>query len=159
MRAHTHTHTHTASTAASPTMHPAPTPGTYRGRSRELLSCCHSSHLGDDGCHIGGTIELDLGQAVLVGLHHTLDSCRGRENKAGPGHPTPSHLQLLPSHSSSSGLKLMAKSWDTWVETVGTSQLSPTCPDPHGSHLLGDVSLCLLGGVPCGKEDKGRERD
>lgn len=31
-------------------------------------------HLLDDGGNVGGTIELQLGEAGLVGLHHTLDT-------------------------------------------------------------------------------------
>lgn len=50
-------------------------PRTYRGLPGVLLSRSHAGHLGDDGCHVGGAVELDTGQAVLVGLHYTLDPC------------------------------------------------------------------------------------
>lgn len=85
-------------------------------------------HPGDDGRHVGGAAELDPGQAVLVGLHHALASCWGG-GESGPLQPFPRPLGLLPSHSSSSGLKLMAKSWDTSVDTsVDTKR---TCQPAH----------------------------
>lgn len=55
-----------------------------------LLGRCHAGHLGDDGSHIGGAIELYPGQAVLVGFHHTLDSCGGRSvSRVWVHYPTP----------------------------------------------------------------------
>ena len=98
---------------------PALALGTYRGLTGALLGRGCAGHLGDDGRHVGGAVELDPGQAVLVGLYHTLDPCGGRGVSTAPAHPHPGPFTLLPSHSSSSGLKLMAKSWDTWAEGTG----------------------------------------
>lgn len=49
--------------------------GTHRRLLGALLVGRHSSHLGDDGSHVGGAVELDFGQAALVGLHDALDAC------------------------------------------------------------------------------------
>lgn len=65
-------------------------------------------------------------------------------------HPrSPACLRLPPSHSSSSGSKLMAKLWDTWVGTKGTGQLVHSSWTPT-AHLLGEGSLEVLG-PPGGK--------
>lgn len=57
---------------------PSPGPGgsgTHRRLLGPLLVGRHASHLGDDGSHVGGAVELDFGQAALVGLHDALDAC------------------------------------------------------------------------------------
>lgn len=38
----------------------------------------------DDGGDVGGTVELQLGEAGLVGLHHTLDTCQHRKTAWKP---------------------------------------------------------------------------
>ena len=111
--------------SAQPGAHQPGAAGTYRSLLRPLLVGRHASHLGDDGSHVGGAVELDFGQAALVGLHDTLDACGGMRGARGaaPGSGTGGAVGAAspalpgldsPSHSSLSGLKLMAKSWETW---------------------------------------------
>lgn len=126
-------------------------PGTYGGLPAVLLRRGHAGHLGDDGGHVGGAVELDPGQAVLVGLHHTLDSCGGRRVSPARGAPHPGPPQALPSHSSSSGLKLMAKSWDTWVDAEALSAWLPIQEPPP----LPGRGRFAAPGAPVGTEPHG----
>jgi len=46
---------------------------THRSVFDGFFPSCQFSYSVDDGSHISGTVELDLGQAVLVGFHDPLD--------------------------------------------------------------------------------------
>lgn len=115
------------------------------------------SHVVDDWGEVGGTVELHLGQTLLVGLDHTFNAwfIHTEERRINPHwkrfHNTKAvFFFFLPAQNGFDGLKLMGNSWETCRNRKASGETTSAASikdESYPEFTIPRSGTCIVGGI------------